>query len=138
MTDQHDSALALAKSYFAMWNHSDFEGLRAILADDATIVLPNSGGSSPEPALVFPGIENVLGYLQFAMGIFVSITFVDEQWFVSEDASTVHLHARGDMATKDGRPYVNVYVFRITIHHGRITHVDEYTNPIIWQDLGAV
>ncbi|WP_374945861.1 nuclear transport factor 2 family protein [Agreia sp.] len=137
MTDQHDSILALAKSYFAMWSNSDFEGARALLADDVSIVLPNSGGSSPEPAFVFNGVESAVGYLQFAMSIFTSITFDDEQWFVSDDDRTVHLHARGDMTTRDGKPYTNVYVFRITVDDGKITHVDEYTNPIIWQDLGV-
>ena len=137
MTHQHDFALALAKDYFAKWNDSDFDALRGILADDVTVVLPNSGGSSPEPSTVFTGVDEALNYLRFSMSIFTGIAFVDEKWFVSEDARTVHLHARGDMTTKDGRPYRNVYVFRVETRDRRIVHVDEYTNPIIWDDLGV-
>ena len=137
MTHQHDAALAVAKSYFAKWNDGDFDALRGMLADDAVIVLPLSGGSSPDPSFVFTGKDGALGYLKFARNIFTGITFSDENWFVSEDAASVHLHARGDMRTKDGRPYRNVYVFRLEIRDGKIVHVDEYTNPIIWNDLGV-
>lgn len=62
MAQQHDDALTLAQTYFARWNDGDFDGLRAILTDNVTIVLPMSGGDSPEPSTVFPGVDNSVGY----------------------------------------------------------------------------
>lgn len=40
------------------------------------------------------------------------------------------------MKTRTGTPYTNVYVFRLELRDGAIAHVDEYTNPIIWTNLG--
>ena len=53
------------------------------------------------------------------------------------DARFVYLHAVGDMvAVPNGKDYDNVYVLRLQLEDGRITEVLEYTNPIIWDDLG--
>lgn len=136
MTDQHDGTLAIAKAYFANWIEGDMEGLRGLVSEDVTIVLPNSG-ETPVPSFRFSGADEALGYLQFAYTTFDRLTFRDEQWVVSQDARFVYLHAIGDMVAKpNGKDYNNVYVFRLELLDGKITEVLEYTNPVIWANLG--
>ena len=136
MAQQHHDALSLAQTYFARWDAGDLEGLRAILDENVTIVLPMSGGDSPEPSTVFSGVDSSLGYLQFSSDLFDGIRLTRQEWSVSNDARYVHLHARGDMRTKTGTPYTNVYVCRLELRDGVVVHVDECTNPTIWTNLG--
>jgi ketosteroid isomerase-like protein len=137
MTDQHEKALAAAKTYFDYWASNDEAGLRGLLSEHATIILRNSGDGSSAPGSVFEGIDNALGYLAFANSTFERMTLVDQEWMVSHDARHVHLHAVGDMTTREGgKEYRNVYVFRIDFEEGEITRVTEYTNPVIWANLG--
>lgn len=136
MDDRHASALAIAEQYFTSWTDGDVERLRALVSEDVTLVLPFSG-ETPEPAFRFDGVDQTLGYLQFAHGTFERLTFRDEQWVVSQDAHFVYLHAVGDMLAKpNGEKYDNVYTFRLQLRDGKINEVLEYTNPVIWTKLG--
>ena len=136
MAVQHDAALAVAKAYFANWIGGDMGRLRGLLSEDVTIVLPNSG-DTPVPSFRFDGVDEALGYLQSAYTTFERLTFRDEQWVVSQDARFVYLHAVGDMVAKpNGKDYDNVYVFRLEMQDETIVRVLEYTNPIIWANLG--
>ena len=137
MAEQHDAASTLVEAYFEHWTRGDGAASRALLTDDASITLPMSGDGSPEPGFVFEGVDAAVGYLQFSHGTFESLDFLDVERFVSEDARHVHVHARGDMVTRDGRPYRNVYVFRFDLREGRISHVEEVTNPVAWANLGV-
>ena len=137
MAEQHDAAIALTTAYFEHWTRGDSAASRALLTEDASIVLPMSGDGSPEPGFVFEGADAAVGYLQFSHGTFESLDFHDVEKIVSEDARHVHVHARGNMVVKaDGRPYRNVYVFRFDLRDGMISHVEEVTNPIAWANLG--
>ncbi len=136
MTAQHDAALATAQAYLTSWVDGDMDRLRSLVSQDVTIVLPYSG-DTPVPSFRFGGIDEALGYLQFAHASFERLTFRDEQWVVSQDARFVYLHAVGDMVAKpNGKDYDNVYVFRMELQEGKITEVLEHTNPIIWANLG--
>lgn len=48
---------------------------------------------------------------------------------MTADGTTSISEAKGDFVTADGRPYRNVYVFRLDWHHGRVTAGVEYANP---------
>lgn len=136
MNAPFEAVLATAEAYVDSWAAGDFDRLRGLLSDDAAIILPNSG-DGPTPSYVFTGVDEAIGYLQFAFTTFVHITFRDEEWVVSQDARFVYLHAVGDMTTKaNGEKYANVYVLRFEFEGGRIVRVLEYTNPIIWNNLG--
>lgn len=136
MAVQHDAALTTAQAYLTSWVEGDMDRLRSLVSEDVTIVLPNSG-RTVVPSFRFDGVDEALGYLRTAHATFERLTFRDEQWVVSQDARFVYLHAVGDMvAVPNGKDYDNVYVFRLQLEDGRITEVLEYTNPIIWDDLG--
>lgn len=136
MAELHDMVLATGKTYLKSWVEGDFLRLRSLLSSDATIVLPNSS-DTPTPSFVFTGVEEAIGYLQFAFNLFEHLTFQDEEWVVSQDARYVYMHAVGDMVAKpNGKDYDNVYVLRLEIQDGKIVRVLEYTNPIIWNNLG--
>lgn len=136
MDDRHAGALAIAKEYFKSWTDGDIQRLRAVISEDVTLVLPFSG-ETPEPAFRFDAVDQALGYLQFAHSTFERLTFHDEQWVVSQDARFVYLHAVGDMVAKpNGKKYDNVYMFRLQLRDGKIDEVLEYTNPVIWTNLG--
>lgn len=136
MAEQHEAAMTVAKTYFQRWTTGDSAGLRELLSEDASITLPMSGDGSPEPGFVFEGVDAAVGYLEFSFASFEALTFLDMEWIVSHDARHVHVHARGDMVAKpSGRPYQNVYVFRIDVGDGRVHHVQEVTNPITWANL---
>lgn len=136
MSTPYESALATAEAYVDSWAAGDFERLRGLLSEDAAIILPNSG-DSPTPSYVFTGVDEAIGYLRFAFTSFEHITFRDEEWVVSRDARYVYLHAVGDMTAKaNGKKYANVYVLRFECEGDRIVRVLEYTNPIIWNNLG--
>jgi ketosteroid isomerase-like protein len=136
MAQEHENALAIAKRYFERWEAHDTAGLRELLTDNTAIIFPMSISGTPEPWQVFDGIEKAMGYLELAMYNLPQLRLVDQEWSVSHDARYVHLHARGDMVTRTGLPYHNVYVFRLEIAGGRILRVDEYANPVAWTALG--
>lgn len=96
---------------------------------------PSPGVDSLEPSTVFPGGDSSIGYLSSRRTSSTAPTH-QREWSVSNDARYVHLHARGDVRTKAGTPYTNVYVIRLELQDGTIVHVDEYTNPILWTNLG--
>ena len=136
MTAQHDAALAVAQEYFDSWVEGDVERLRSVVSEDVSVVLPFSG-DTPVPAYAFDGVEEALGYLRSAHATFERLTFHDQQWVVSHDARFVYLHAVGDMvAVPNGKDYDNVYVFRLELRDGKVVHVLEHTNPVIWTALG--
>ncbi|MEU8660566.1 nuclear transport factor 2 family protein [Actinoplanes philippinensis] len=130
------TVLDTAKQLFERWAANDPAGLRELLTDDATLVLPLSADGSPEPFYTFTGVDGVLAYMQGAMANLPQIRFVNQQWHVSDDARYVHLHADGDMVAKTGAPYRNTYVYRLTFRDGRIAAIDEYANPVAWTKLG--
>lgn len=39
-------------------------------------------------------------------------------------------------AKPNGKDYDNVYVLRLELQDGKIVRVLEYTNPVIWNNLG--
>ena len=128
--------LNTAKLFFTRWPANDAAGLRELLTDDATLVVPLSADGSPEPYYVFTGADQVMGYLEGAMALLPQIRFINQEWAVSDDARYVYLHADGDMVAKTGARYRNVYVYRLTFRDGRIARIDEYANPVAWTNLG--
>ena len=136
MSAPYEAVLATAEEYVDSWAAGDFERLRGLLSDNAAIILPNSG-DSPKPSYVFTGVDEAIGYLRFAFASFEHITFHDKEWVVSRDAHYVYLHTIGDMTTRvNSRKYANVYVLRFEFEGDKIARVLEYTNPIIWNNLG--
>lgn len=104
----------------------DLETLSTMLVPDATLVQPFSFSGAQEPGAVFEGRDEVLGYLRQAFALMGRIHFVDERITVAADGETSFVQANGDFTTADGRPYRNVYVFRIDWRGDRIAHVEEY------------
>jgi ketosteroid isomerase-like protein len=62
------------------------------------------------------------------------IRFADQRVSVVADGRTSFVQANGDFTTADGRPYNNVYVFRLDWRDGRVVSGEEYFNPVTFSN----
>ncbi len=104
-------------------------GLADILDDQVVWSTPMSSGGAEggEPAR---GREAFGSRLAAIGGLMTSAKFVDRRITASADTATTFVQTRGDFVTADGRPYQNVYVFRLDWRDGKIVSWEEYANPI--------
>ncbi|MFO7253704.1 MAG: nuclear transport factor 2 family protein [Actinomycetes bacterium] len=136
-TPAHRDARALAERFYAALERRDRETIEALFAPEATITIRLSLDGSPEPLAVFRGRQEAMAYVDSVLANFERIALRGMTYTVSEDAGTVFVEATGDLVTSGtGRPYRNVYVFRLDVRDGRITAIREYANPITFAGLG--
>ena len=123
---------ALARSFFAALEAGDLDAVAALLHEDAVNVLPFTGdGRTEREALrVFDGEAAVLGYFTAAAQRIDQVAFTDIVLTPSADGRTVFAQMRGDMVLPDGRPYRNLYVWRLDFEDGLIVTIHEYFNPV--------
>lgn len=72
----------------------------------------------------------MLGYLGDAFTMMDRIRFTNQRVSVAAGGGTAFIQADGDLTTADGRPYKNVYIFRIDWRDDRIIAIEEYANPL--------
>ena len=58
------------------------------------------------------------------------IRFTNPRISVAASGETSFVQADGDITTADGRPYQNVYIFRIDWHGAQAIVIEEYANPL--------
>lgn len=64
---------------------------------------------------------------------------VDRTTYVANDGKTAFVETKGDLIQRDtGASYRNVYVFKLSMQDGRITHVREYANPVTFAKLMGI
>ncbi len=61
---------------------------------------------------------------------------LDQQFYASDDGSTVFMEAKGDlMQGATSAPYNNVYIFKFVFEGGKVIHISEYANPVTYAKL---
>jgi ketosteroid isomerase-like protein len=108
---------------------ADQAGMAGILDDQVMWSTPMSSGQAGdgEPACGRQAFASRLGSIS---GLMRSARFTDRRITASADNTTTFVQTRGDFVTADGRPYRNVYVFRLDWRDGKIVSWEEYANPI--------
>ena len=137
MADSPEKALAIAKRFFDGFEARDPAAVGEVLTDDAAVIIKLSIAGTPEPWYVFDGKAHVLAYIGSVAAKFDRVAFIDKQWTVAADATSVFLQANGDiLSSAEKLSYRNVYVFKIELQGDKIRRVVEYANPVTYANLG--
>jgi ketosteroid isomerase-like protein len=135
--DPRERALGLARRFFAGFEARDPAAVGETLADDATVVIRLNIDGTPDPWYVFDGKAHVLAYIGSVSAKFDRVAFIDKQWTVAADASSIFLQANGDIiSSAEKLSYRNVYVFKVELQGDKILRVVEYANPVTYANLG--
>ncbi|PXY37736.1 nuclear transport factor 2 family protein [Prauserella flavalba] len=110
----------------------DVAALTAMVTADVTLTHPITFSGNQEPDGAYVGRAQVAGYFQQVADTMGRIEFTGERISVMAGGETSIVEAKGDFLTADGRPYRNVYLFRLDWERGRIADVAEYGNPITY------
>jgi len=129
---QAEPPAAVAARFFTALEARDPAALRALLAPEATNVLPYTASGDTAPAAMrrFEGRGQVMGYFTGALERIAEVRFTDSETVVGSDGVSVVVENRGDMVLADGRAYRNHYVWRLRVEDGRITAIREFFNPV--------
>ena len=116
------------RRWLAALAERDFEAMESLLDPDVTLVnlMTLDGSQDPGPGHV--GRDQVLGYFRTVNELMPRRELRDLR--VTEAGDTTFLQFNGDFRTADGRPYRNVYVFRLDWRDGRLATIEEYGNPV--------
>jgi ketosteroid isomerase-like protein len=108
-----------------------------VLTETASVVIKLDLEGTPDPWYVFNGKQHVLAYISSVAAKFDKVAFLDKEWTVSQDATSVFLQANGDiLSSAEKLIYRNVYVFKLEMKGDKIEKVIEYANPITYANLG--
>ena len=126
------SALQTATQFMGALQARDVDAAAALLTDDVATVLMfhESGDTAPGALRRFDGKPATLAYFGGAAERLPRVAFVEVEVTEGTDGETVFVEARGDMDLVDGRPYANLYVWRLKVEDGRVAHIREYFNPV--------
>jgi ketosteroid isomerase-like protein len=108
----------------------DLETVSAMTADQAVLQHALALSGDRDEAARFVGKEQVMGYIGGVFTMFGTINFTDVRVTVSADGRSSFVQANGDFTTADGRPYLNVYLFRYDWQNGQAVSIEEYANPV--------
>ena len=133
LTEVQQQSLDLVKTYYEVKGKRDLTAEVALFADDVTHTIPLNPSGDPSPWFAYKGKEEVTDYQRQVITNFSQLRMVDPQCTVSADGTTVFFEATGDyIATKEGKHYTNVYVFKFVIQDGKLKHITEYANPVTY------
>lgn len=120
---------ARTRALLAALEREDLPAVDAMIDPQVALTIPLSFSGAQEPAGVFDGKQQVLGYARGVFSNMGTIDFTDVRISVTDAGKTSFVQANGNFVTADGRPYRNVYVYRFDWNDGRIVRVEEYANP---------
>lgn len=108
----------------------DTEAVAAVLHPQVTLTHPLALSGNRKDAARWQGKDRVLGYFGGAFAMMGRIRFANRRVSVAAGGETAFVQADGDYTTANGRPYQNVYIFRIDWRDGRAIAIEEYANPL--------
>jgi ketosteroid isomerase-like protein len=108
----------------------DTEAVAATLHPQVMLAHPLALSGNRNDAVRWQGKDQVLGYFGGAFTMMGRIRFANRRVSVAGGGATSFVQADGDLTTADGRPYQNVYIFRIDWRGGRAIAIEEYANPL--------
>jgi ketosteroid isomerase-like protein len=122
--------LRRTQQFLDRFEQKDTEAIAATLHPEVAFTHPLSLSGKRTDAARWQGKDAVLGYLGGAFTKMDRVRFINQRLSVAAGGETAFVQADGDLTTADGRPYQNVYVFRIDWRDGRIIAIEEYANPL--------
>ncbi|APX13392.1 nuclear transport factor 2 family protein [Tateyamaria omphalii] len=127
-----DTTIETTTAFFQALEQGDLDAVAALMADDVVNTLPYaaSGATTPDAFRIYSGKAEVIAYFEGASQFIPTVSFIDAKVTVSGDGETVFVENRGDMILADGRPYSNLYVWRLDFEDGQIVEMTEYFNPV--------
>jgi ketosteroid isomerase-like protein len=125
-----DGTLRRAQQFLDHLERKDTEAIAVMLHPEVTFAHPLSLSGKREDAARWEGKDRVLGYLGGASTMMDRVRFTNQRLSVAAGGGTAFIQADGELTTADGRPYQNVYIFRIDWRDDRIIAVEEYANPL--------
>ncbi|MBD0417051.1 nuclear transport factor 2 family protein [Oryzicola mucosus] len=129
----------LTETYLNALEGQNLETISSLLADVPTIDIPFSNTGDLAPWFNFEGREQALGYIATIFKNFSQVKLVDRTIYAANDGKTAFVETKGDLIQRDtGASYRNVYVFKLSMQDGRITHVREYANPVTFAKLMGI
>lgn len=128
----------IVRALFAAKERHDLAAVVENFAEDIRYVFPLAADGEPHAWFTYTGVAEVTEYQRVTLERFAQIRMTDQTFYRVEDGETVFATSTGDYRTADDRSYTNVYVFRFIVRDGRITHVDEYANPITFARLAGL
>jgi ketosteroid isomerase-like protein len=130
MTQSQHETLRRAQQFLDHFERKSTEEIAATLHPEVTFAHPLSLSGKREDAARWQGKDQVLGYIGGAFTKMDRIRFTNRRISVADGGGTAFVQADGDLTTSDGRPYQNVYIFRVDWRGDRIFAVEEYANPL--------
>lgn len=131
MTSPGNEALELAKQVIDGLERKDAAIVLAVLAEDIVLHVPfplvageNMTGTRRQQG------EAVRRYLDESNGLTQTVRFNNQAWRTTDDGLAL-FQADGEVLLRDGRPYLNHYLFLFEAGNGKITQWWEYYNPVI-------
>jgi ketosteroid isomerase-like protein len=111
----------------------DTDAVAATLHPEIVLAHPLALSGNRNDAVRWQGKEQVLGYFGGAFTMMGRIRFTNRRVSVAHRGGTSFVQADGDLTTAGGRPYQNVYIFRIDWRGGRAIAIEEYANPLTFR-----
>jgi hypothetical protein len=118
--------LALARRFFELLTHRDFEAWGGMLAEKAVITYPYSPKGFPSRV---EGRQAIVDRYRAGMSTRKRIEFLDMSFTpLTEDC--VLVEGRGESELADGRLYRNRYAMLFRFERDHLVALDEYFNPM--------
>ena len=133
-----DTALGLAKAFFAAKERHDLAATMALFSEDAVYIFPLTASGKQENWFSYKGKEAVTKYQGQVLERFKQIKMLEAKYFVTTDGSNVFVESRGDYISQDGTAYNNVYIFKFVIRNDKIAEGYEYANPVTYAKLAGL
>ena len=127
--DTAHEQVQLVEAYFDAGEALDVDRIVAFFAEDALFELPFAPAGFPG---YHEGRDAIAAFLQQFPKYYRRIRLLDRRITPLGDGSGVVAEYRGEWETSKGRPYNNTYIALIRIREGRITHMREFFNPLVW------
>lgn len=131
MTTPENEALTLGKRVIAGLERKDAALVNAVLHEDVVLHVPfplvageNMVGTRRQVG------EAVRRYLAESNMLTEMVKFNNQVWRTTDDGLAM-FQADGEVLLRDGRPYLNHYLFLFEARDGKITQWWEYYNPVI-------
>ena len=129
-TDLRQTNMEIAKAYLEGINRWDFDGMRALMADDFTCDLPFA---PPDMMRVrYEGPEALLDFQRSLTDTIISENLQDMSFDTlrsNPGEVLATFRSEMEMAGREER-YENDYVARFSIRDGKITHFEEYFDAV--------
>lgn len=126
------STLVQTQAFFAALENRNLKEVESLMDEGIVNTIPfvPSGKTTKDAFRIYDGRDQVMAYVAGALERIPELAFVEPDITLSADGETAFVEARGNMVLADGRPYQNLYVWRIDYEDGKIMAITEYFNPV--------